>query len=63
MAQDLRGTTGQSGDKAATPKGRPGPDIEEKRKLQKRLRWDTKTVELALSRIYPSRAHAVKEQM
>lgn len=52
-----------SGDSAATPPGKPGPDLRKKRKLQKQLKFDTKTVEAALKRVYKSRAHAVKEEI
>ena len=49
------------GDQRATPKGQPGPDIEEKRRKQAARKWDSKTVQAALQRIYQSRQHAEKE--
>lgn len=42
----------------ATAKGKPGPDIEEERKRQAKLKWDIATVNKALARTYESRAHA-----
>lgn len=52
---DLRGIGGPP---KATPHGKPGPDIEEKRKKQAKMKWDIATVNKALARTYESRAHA-----
>lgn len=57
---DLRALTA---DQKATPPGKPGPDIRKKRRAQKQMRWDAKTVELALKRVYRNRAAAQKEEM
>lgn len=53
---DLRGL---SGDTRATSKGRPGDDIEQKRKEQKARTWDA-ALKVAMSRQYESWAHAKK---
>ncbi len=51
----------RGGRAAATPHGKPGEDIEEVRKSQKKRKWDSDTIALALSRSYESRSHAKKE--
>lgn len=42
-----------------TAKGKPGEvDIEDRRKEQKKMRWDSETVRMAMTRYYPTRLHA-----
>ncbi len=54
---DLRGL---SADNRATSKGRPGEDIDKKRKDQSKRKWDSKTIAAALARTYETPAHAKK---
>lgn len=45
-----------------TAKGKPGEeDIERRRKEQAQMRWDRKTVQMAMNRYYPTRLHAKHE--
>lgn len=51
----------RGGRAAATPHGKPGEDIEEVRAAQRKRKWDSETIALALSRQYGSASAAKKE--